>query len=98
MDQEVSELQDAMKEVIDAAVEVKELQKDLQATIENVRTQYFKMLEASDKHAFLQENEYIKYDLLELQEMLVKGGYMGPDEALQHLANESFESKMDRAS
>ena len=29
MDQEVSELQDAMKEVIDAAVEVKELQKDL---------------------------------------------------------------------
>lgn len=29
--------------------------------------------------------------------MLVKGGYLGPDEALQHLANESFESKMDRA-
>jgi len=42
-----------MKDTIDAAVQVKELQKDFQSTIENVRTQYFMMQEAMDKHAFL---------------------------------------------
>lgn len=30
--------------------------------------------------------------------MLVKSGYLNPEEALQHLGRESFESKMDRAS
>ena len=29
--------------------------------------------------------------------MLVKSGYLDADEALQHLANESFDSKMQRA-
>jgi hypothetical protein len=38
------------------------------------------MQEAADKHAFLQENQYIKFDLLELQELLVKGGYIQPEE------------------
>lgn len=55
------------------------------------------MQEAIDKHAFLQENEYIKYDLLELQEMLVKGGYLEPEEASKHLASEPFENRMERA-
>jgi len=55
------------------------------------------MHETLDKHAFLQENEYIRYDLLELQEMLVKGGYLDPEEASKHLANEPFENKMERA-
>lgn len=55
------------------------------------------MLEAQDKHAFLKDNEYIKYDLLELQEMLVKGGFLDPEEANQYLANEPFENKMERA-
>ena len=45
---------------------VKELQKDHQASIDNLRQQYFMMSEAHDKHQFLQENNYIKYDLLEL--------------------------------
>jgi hypothetical protein len=97
LDSEALELEKAMKETIDAAVQVKELQKDFQSTIETLRTQYFMMSEALDKHAFLQENEYIKYDLLELQEMLVKGGYLDPEEAFRHLANEPFEAKMDRA-
>lgn len=55
------------------------------------------MLETADKHAFILENEYIKYDLLELQELLVKGGYMNPDEADKHLSRESFDQKMERA-
>lgn len=71
-----------MKGLIEASLEVKEVQKDLQATIDNVRSQYFKMLEASDKYAFLQENEYIRYDLLELQERLVRAGYLTHEEAL----------------
>lgn len=75
-----------MKSTIDAAIKVKEMQKDLAASLENIRQQYFKLLEASDKHAFIQENEYLRYDVLELQEMLVKAGYLGPEEALKHLA------------
>lgn len=55
------------------------------------------MQEAVDKHSFLQENDYIRYDLLELQEMLVKGGYLEPEEANQTLAREPFEFKMERA-
>jgi len=35
--------------------------------------------------------------LLELQEMLVKGGFLDPDEANKHLASEPFDNKMDRA-
>lgn len=45
-----------------------------------MRQQYFKMDEATDKHNFLLENPYIKYDILELQEMLVDAGYMDPSE------------------
>ncbi len=86
-----------MKSTIEAAVQVKELQKDFSSTIETLRTQYFLMQEALDKHAFLQENEYIRYDVLELQEMLVKGGYLDPDEANKALSKEPFDRKMERA-
>ena len=38
------------------------------------------MKQAHDKHEFLKENKYIHLDLLELQEMLIKAGYLMPDE------------------
>lgn len=63
---QASEIQRSMSQIINAAVSVKELQKDYQASIDNLRQQYFMMSEAADKHQFLQENNYIKYDLLEL--------------------------------
>jgi hypothetical protein len=69
-----------MADIINAAVQVKDLQKEHQASIDNLRQQYFKMSEAADKHKFLQDNQYIKYDLLELEELLVKGGYLEPEE------------------
>jgi len=95
---EAEELQKAMNDIINAAVQVKEFQQEYQASIDNLRNQYFQMSEATDKHAFLQENEYIKYDLLELQELLVKGGYVEPDEALSVMTNEPFDQRMQRAS
>jgi hypothetical protein len=50
------------------------------------------MSEAADKHNFLVENQYIKYDLLELQELLVKGGYLEPEEAAASvLSQEPFD-------
>lgn len=56
------------------------------------------MSEAADKHTFLQENQYIKYDLLELQELLVKGGYLEPEEASASiLSQEPFDQRMQRA-
>jgi hypothetical protein len=54
------------------------------------------MSEAADKHSFLQENQYIKYDLLELQELLVKGGFIEPEET-SALSQEPFDSRMQRA-
>lgn len=54
-------------------------------------------MEASDKYAFLQENDYIRYDMLELQERLVRGGYIDHEEALNYLTNEPFEKRMNRA-
>jgi hypothetical protein len=88
-----------MSDIINAAVSVKELQKDYQASIDNIRQQYLQMSEAADKHAFLLDNNYIKYDLLELQELLVKGGYLDPNEAAGSvLSNEAFDERMQRAS
>ena len=81
LDSEAAEVQRSMADIINSAVQVKELQKEYQSSIDNLRQQYFKMSEAADKFSFLQENQYIKYDLLELQELLVKGGYMEPEEA-----------------
>ena len=72
---------------------MKELQKEHQSSIDNLRQQYFLMSEATDKHTFLQENQYIKYDLLELQELLVKGGYIEPEET-SALSQEPFDSRM----
>jgi hypothetical protein len=37
------------------------------------------------------------YDILELQELLVKGGYLNPEEALEG-ADESIDVQMQRAS
>jgi hypothetical protein len=31
----------------------------------------------------LRQNKYLRYDMLELQELLVKGGFINPDEALK---------------
>ena len=55
------------------------------------------MQAAQNKHEFLAENKYLTFDMLELQEMLVKGGYLDPHEALvgQH---DSLERRMERAS
>lgn len=44
--------------------------------------QYQKLKAAHDEHTFLQENKYVHYDLLELQEMLIKAGYLHPEEQL----------------
>ena len=37
-------------------------------------------MEAHDKHKFLQENKYVHLELLELQELLIKAGYLQPEE------------------
>ena len=52
------------------------------------------MKDAADKHTFLTDNQYIRYDMLELQELLVKGGYIEPEESL---SNEPFDQRMQRA-
>lgn len=54
-------------------------------------------MEASDKHAFMKENKYIHYDLLELQNMLVIGGYLTPEEAEQMTASQPHDVRMDKA-
>lgn len=97
-DEELAAIEASMAQLISAANEVRDLQVDQQAAIETLRGQYFKLQEASDKHNFLKENKYIEYDLLELQELLVKGGYLNPEEALLGKNESDFDSRMERAS
>lgn len=40
------------------------MQVNLQASFDSLRQQYFKLMEANDKHSFIQDNKYIFYDLL----------------------------------
>jgi hypothetical protein len=68
--------------LIEAAKEVHELQVNKTSSIDALRTQYFKLEAALVKHEFLEENQYIKYSVLELQELLVRGGYLQPSEIL----------------
>lgn len=56
LNDQATEIQRSMADIINAAVQVKELQKDYQSSIDNLRQQYFMMSEAADKHSFLQEN------------------------------------------
>ena len=53
----------------------------MQASIDSLRQQYFMLQEAGDKHAFMEENRFIRYEMLELQELLVRAGYIDPEEA-----------------
>ena len=53
--------------------------------------------EASDKHAFMEENRFIRYEMLELQELLVRAGYIDPEEAEKFSAEQPYEVRMERA-
>ena len=70
----------AAQRLIEAAEDVKDMQQEMEAAVRNVRDQYRKLQEAHDEHEFLQENKYVHFDLMELQELLIKAGYMQPDE------------------
>lgn len=81
-DDDVRELQIAMGKLIDQVKEIRGLAEEQQAAISSLRDQFFKLKDAQDKHAFLQANKYLRFDMLELQELLVKGGYIDAQEAL----------------
>lgn len=63
-----------------------------------MRQQIFKLQEASDKYAWMQENKFIHFELLELQELLVKAGYIKPEEAEKFSSQQPHEVRMERAS
>lgn len=46
----------------------------------------------------MQENKFILYDLLELQELLVKAGYITPEEAEDFSSKQPYDVRMERAS
>lgn len=97
-DREIVSLERSMNELITTTSRLKTVQADMQASIDSLRQQYFKLQEAKDKYQFLDENKYIRLEMLELEELLVKGGYIDPDEALIAKSDQSFETRMDRAS
>lgn len=53
--------------------------------------------EANDKHAFMEENRFIRYEMLELQELLVRAGYIDPEEAEKFSSEQPYEVRMERA-
>lgn len=86
-----------MGKLIEAASTVKDLHINVQASIDSLRQQYFKIQEASDKHAWMLENKFIRLELLELQEMLVKAGYILPEEAEKFSSAQPHGVRMERA-
>jgi hypothetical protein len=46
----------------------------------------------------MKENKFVHLELLELQELLVKGGYIKPEEAYSNNNLQSFEIRMEKAS
>ena len=55
-------------------------------------------MEAHDKNKFMEENRFIRLELLELQDQLVSAGYLDPDEAEKAISNIPYEVRMERAS
>ena len=55
-------------------------------------------MEAHDKNKFMEENKFIRLELLELQDQLVSAGYLDPDEAEKAISNIPYEVRMERAS
>ena len=46
----------------------------------------------------MDENKFIRLELLELQDQLVSAGYLNPDEAEKTVSNIPYEVRMERAS
>ena len=46
----------------------------------------------------MEENKFIYYDLLELQELMVRAGYINPEEAEKFSAAQPYDARMERAS
>lgn len=86
-----------MAQLISSCNQVKDMQIGMEASIDSLRQQYFKLSEAHDKHQFLAENKSIHYDMLELQELLVRAGYVEPEEAEKFSASQPYDARMDRA-
>lgn len=64
--QEIMELEESMGKLIAAASTVNDLNVNVQASIDSLRQQYFKLQEVSDKHDWMNENKFIRLELLEL--------------------------------
>lgn len=56
------------------------------------------MKQAHDRNDFLQQNDYIKLEMLELQELLIKAGYLTPEERVINQDEQLGELGMEAAS
>lgn len=54
-------------------------------------------MEATDKHQFLKDNKYILLDLYEIEELMVKSGYITPEEAYSVNSEKTYGLRMNRA-
>jgi hypothetical protein len=86
-----------MERILSISLDHREKSKEILMAIEQIRTQYFKMLKAVDKHSFLLRNQNIKYELLEIEEMLIKAGFIEPQDFKKDDETKSFTERMDSA-
>ena len=96
---EFKEILSLMQHILHSAKQMQDVQTEMAGAIEAVRSQYLQMSDAFDDHKFLQDNKYIKYDLLQLQEKLVEAGLMDPYESIGRveLENIPLSERMGRA-
>lgn len=73
------EVYNLMKSLINVTEENTQLQEEVALSLSAVRDQYNILINCWNSYEFIQKNDYIKYDLMELQELVVKGGLLHPD-------------------
>lgn len=73
-------------------LETKDLNQDLALGIQQAREQYIKMKDALSKFQFLKNNLALIRDMKVLEDKLVQGGFLTPEEVFDVTPDELFES------
>jgi hypothetical protein len=96
---DVTEILEIMQHILKAGTDLQSYQREMAESIESVRSQYTQISESFDQHKFLQDNKYIKHDLIQLQEKMVEGGLLDPYESIGavELENIPMSERMGRA-
>lgn len=86
-----------MSRITELSIDSSETQVEIALAVTTVREQFAKIKTAVNQHEFLQENLYIKWELLDLEELLIKAGLLEPRDLEGQSNDKEFNEKMEDA-